>query len=68
MGVDWTSGIFEVDNCVTRRPSRMLKLAFMLGSSKHGKARRASVGCICDTAKYLNPRKARVIIPVFLQL
>jgi hypothetical protein len=30
-----------------------VKVAFKFGSSKHGNARRASVGCICDEAMYL---------------
>jgi len=35
------------------RPKVTVKVAFMFGSSKQGKALRASVGSICDTAIHL---------------
>lgn len=53
MGVVSLTGMFDVDSCVVKRPSFIVKFAFMLGSSKQGNARRASVGCIWETAMYL---------------
>ena len=44
MGVVDLTGMFDVDSCVVRRPSFIVKLAFIFGSSKQGNARRASVG------------------------
>jgi hypothetical protein len=37
-----------------------VKIAFMFGSSKHGKTRLASVGSICETAMYLSSRRRDV--------
>ena len=46
-------GMFDADNWDSRRPNFILKFAFKFGSSKQGNALRASVGCICEIAKYL---------------
>ena len=42
------------------RPKVTLKIAFIFGSSKQGKARRASVGSIWDTAMYLMSKKQQI--------
>jgi hypothetical protein len=36
------------------KPTMMVKIAFKLGSSKQGNARRALGASICDTAKYVD--------------
>ena len=47
------SGMLEMDITSRWRPKVTVKMAFMLGSSKQGKTRLASVGSIWDMAMYL---------------
>lgn len=53
IGVVSINGILEREIMFPWRPKVTVKVAFKFGSSKHGNARRASVGCICDEAMYL---------------
>jgi hypothetical protein len=53
MGSVLISGILLAEVQVSLRPSVMVKLAFIVGSSKQGKARRALVASKSDTARYL---------------
>lgn len=46
-------GMFEMDDMFFGRAMLILNVAFRAGSSKHGKARRASVGWNCDVAIHL---------------
>jgi len=48
-----TIGVLLAEIMDVFRPSVIVKVAFMLGSSKQGKARRASDASNCVTAKYL---------------
>ena len=45
--------MFEMDVMFFGRAMLILNVAFSAGSSKHGKARRASVGWNCDAAIHL---------------
>lgn len=53
MGSSDLRGILLMADIDVLRPTVIVKLAFIFGSSKQGKARRASGASICDTAKYL---------------
>ncbi len=53
IAVEFIRGIFDREIMPLYRPNVTEKEAFMLGSSKQGKARRASVGSIWETAKNL---------------
>lgn len=53
IGTVLISGMLLVDVIVSLRPSVTVKVAFMVGSSKQGKERRASVASNCVTARYL---------------
>ena len=48
------------DVIVSLRPKVTVKVAFILGSSKHGKARRASVDSNCVTANHLTIEYIRI--------
>jgi ABC-type uncharacterized transport system YnjBCD ATPase subunit len=54
MGSVFILGMLLLDDIVFLRPSVMVNIAFMFGSSKHGNERRASGAENCVTAKYLN--------------
>lgn len=66
MAVEFISGMLERDFISRCRPSVTVKVAFMLGSSKQGNARRASVGSIWETAKNLSDKTSemRVTMPI----
>lgn len=53
IGVELTIWVLLLDIMDVFRPSVMVKVAFMLGSSKQGKARRAWVVSNWVAAKYL---------------
>lgn len=53
MGVEWVCGVLDNVTISRRRPRLTVKMAFIFGSSKHGKTRRASVGSICEVIRYL---------------
>lgn len=43
------SGILDSEECFAWRPIKMVKVAFMAGSSRQGNASRAAVGSNCVT-------------------
>ena len=53
MGSVLIRGILLAEVQVSLRPSVTVKFAFIVGSSKQGKARRALVASKSDTARYL---------------
>ena len=53
----FSTGIFDNAVCWGSRTIITVKLAFIAGSSKHGKAARACVASKCVVAKYLRERQ-----------
>ena len=73
MGIVVAMGMLLAAVHVAKRPRVTLNVAFMAGSSKQGKALRASVASNCVTAKYLlnssnliQIKQARVELGIYL--
>lgn len=65
MGVELVSGMLESAVMERWRPTVMVNWAFMFGSSKQGKARRASTGSICVVAIHLEQSRRNLFSHVF---